>query len=594
MPWSQSGLTLAILAAVVAFLIFSSLGTDAVLLGGLVVALLFNVVDAKTAVAGFANEGMLTVAALFIVAAGVRQTGAMSQIAALLLGRTKNLSLALLRLSLPVAGLSSLLNNTPIVAALTPAVAEWARKNQMPVSKFLMPLSFATILGGTITVIGTSTNLVVTGLIEKRLGQVEGLTRLGIFDIAPIGVPVALAGCLLIVFFAGRLLPDRRPAVSASDDPREYTCEFIVAEGGALIGKSIEGAGLRHLPGAYLAELHRGATRIPAVEPTMTLEAKDRLIFVGPRESIVDLQRVSGLVAAPTLSADAKFQAAERTLIEAVVAPGNPLCGQSIREGDFRGQFQAVVVAAARDGKRIEGRIGDIVLEPGDILLLDAQPSWVDSQRNRKDFYLVSEVSDSSRFRYDKMAVALFILVVMVLGAATEFVSMFQASVVAAALMILTGCISGAEARRSIDMPVLVTIAAAFGLGESIHLSGLDRKLAEAIVAVGGQGPTTALWALYAGTMLLTELITNNAAAALMFPFAISLAERLGVSPMPYVIAVMFAASASFATPIGYQTNLMVFGPGGYRFADFFRLGIPMQLVVAIVTCALIPSVFPF
>lgn len=594
MDWSESALTLGILAVVVGLLIFSSLGADAVLVGGLIAALVFGVVDAKTAVSGFANEGMLTVAALFIVAAGVRQTGAMSQVAALLLGRTQSVTLALLRLSIPVASLSSLLNNTPIVAALVPAVSEWARKNRMPVSKFLMPLSFATILGGTVTVIGTSTNLVVTGLIEKRLGQVEGLKQLGIFEIAPIGIPVALAGCLLLVLFANKLLPDRRPAVSASDDPRAYTCEFIVAEGGALIGKSIEGAGLRHLPGAYLAELHRGQTRIPAVEPTTLLEPRDRLIFVGPRESIVDLQRVSGLVAAPTLSADAKFQSAERTLIEAVVAPGNPLCGQSIRDGDFRGQFQAVVVAAARDGKRIEGRLGDIVLEPGDILLLDAQPSWVDSHRNRKDFYLVSEVADSSRFRYDKMAIALVILASMVLGAATEFVSMFQASVVAAALMIVAGCVSGAEARRSIDLPVLVTIAAAFGLGESIRASGLDRQLAEAIVAFGAEGPVAALCALYVGTMILTELVTNNAAAALMFPFAISLSERLGASPMPFVVAIMFAASASFATPIGYQTNLMVFGPGGYRFADFFRLGIPLQITVALVTCTLIPLIFPF
>lgn len=594
MDWTQSGLTLGILVVVVGLLIFSSIGADAVLLGGLVAALVFNVIDAKTAVSGFANEGMLTVAALFIVAAGVRQTGAMSKVASFLLGESKNVSIALLRLSLPVAGLSAFLNNTPIVAALVPAVSEWARKHKMPASKFLMPLSYATILGGTITVIGTSTNLVVTGLIEKRLGQVEGLRQLGIFDIAPIGIPVALVGCLMLVVFASRVLPDRRPAVSANDDPREYTCEFIVAEAGPLIGKSIEGAGLRHLPGAYLAEIHRGTTRIPAVEPTMVLEARDRLIFVGPRESIVDLQRVAGLVAAPTLSADVSFQTAERTLIEAVVAPGNPLCGQSIRDGDFRGQFQAVVVAAARDGKRIEGRIGDIVLEAGDILLLDAQPSWIDSHRNRRDFYLVSEVADSSRFRYDKMFLALFILVVMVLGAATEYVSMFQAAVAGATAMVLTGCVTGAEARRSIEMPVLVAIAAAFGLGESIRVSGLDKQIAEMIAQLGGDGPISALLALYVGTALLTELVTNNAAAALMFPFALSLAERLGVSPMPFVVAVMFAASASFATPIGYQTNLMVFGPGGYRFTDFFRLGIPMQIACAAITCTLVPLIFPF
>jgi di/tricarboxylate transporter len=590
----KAGITLVVLFGVLGLLVFSSVGADAALLGGLLVMLVTGVVDPQTAVSGFANQGMLTVAALFVVAAGVRQTGAVSRVSGLLLGRSPSNTVAMARLTLPVAALSALLNNTPIVAALMPAVTEWARRTQRPASKFLIPLSYATILGGTVTVIGTSTNLVVTGLIEKNVGTVPGLVPLGIFDISPVGLPLVVVGCAVLIFFGHRLLPDRRPAVSLSDDPRLYTSEFLVSAGGPLVGKSIEQAGLRHLPGAFLGELHRGSVVLPAVEPSTLLEGGDRLVFVGPRESVVDLQRTPGLAPAPDQAFKLGAPVTDRSLVEAVVAPGNPLAGRSIRDGKFRTQYQAVVIAAARDGARLGGRIGDIVLEAGDVLLLECGPSWADQQRHRRDFYLVSEVADSSKFVHERGWVSLLILLVMVLAASTELATMFSASIVAAGAMVLTGCVNGTEARRSVEVPVLVAIAAAFGIGEGIRVSGLDRALAETIVGMGADSPLVAMCAMYVATMLLTEVITNNAAAALMFPFGLSLAGQLEVSPMPFCVAVMFAASASFATPIGYQTNLMVYGPGGYRFTDFFRIGIPLQLAAGASTCTMVPLVFPF
>jgi len=591
---TKAGITLAVLAGVLGLLIFSSLGADAVLLAGLAVVFVAGVVDAKTAVSGFSNEGMLTVAALFVVAAGVRQTGAVSRIAGLLLGRSQGVGVAIARLSFPVAGLSSVLNNTPIVAALLPAVKDWARRHDRAASKLLIPLSYAAVLGGTITVIGTSTNLVVTGLIERSLATTPGLERLGIFDISPLGLMVAIGGCLLLVLLGPWLLPDRRPVISDTDDPRLYTSEFLVVANGPLVGATIEQAGLRHLPGAFLAELERGATVLPAVEPTTPLEAGDRLVFVGPREAVVDLQRIAGLAPAPNQTFQLGAPARDRCLVEAVVAPGNPLCGQSIREGEFRTQFHAVVIAAARDGHRLGGRIGDIVLERGDVLLLECATSWADEQRNRRHFYLVSEVADSGKFRHERGWLSLLILAAMVAAAATELTTMFRASLVAAAAMVLTGCLTGSEARRSIELPVLVAIASAFGLGEAIRVSGLDRWLAGSIVELGASTPYAGMVAIYVATAILTELVTNNAAAALMFPFGLSLAARLDASPMPYCVAVMFAASASFSTPIGYQTNLMVYGPGGYRFTDFLRVGVPMQICVGLVTCTLLPRVFPF
>lgn len=594
MDLEKASLTILTLVVVLLCLIFTELGADAVLFAGLAFLIVAGVLDTRTALAGFANDGMMTVAVLFVVAAALRQTGAMSRVAGLLLGRSTNVTVAMSRMVFPVAAMSAFLNNTPIVASLLPAVTEWSRRNGVAASKYLIPLSYATILGGTITVIGTSTNLVVTGLIERNLAAVPGLRALGIFDIAGVGLVVALAGCLTLVFLVPRLLPDRRPAVSKSDDPRVYTTELVLAATSPLVGRSIEDAGLRNLPGAYLAELERDDTVLTAVEPTTRLHAGDRLVFVGPREAVLDLKRFPGLGAAPKQAAKLEARGEDRVLVEAVVSPENPLLGRTIRDGEFRTIYNAVVIAVARGGERVPGKIGDIVLTRGDVLLLESHPSWVAGQRGRRDFYLVSEVDDSANFLHQRAPLAMAILLAMVLAAASGFVSMFVASLVAAGLLLATRCVSAVEARRSIEWSTLVAIAAAFGIGEAIRVSGTDQVLASAIVAAGADSPVAALVAMYVGTAMLTELITNNAAAALMFPFGLSLAARLGVNPMPFCVAVMFAASASFVTPIGYQTNLMVMGPGGYRFGDFFRAGLPVQVVAGVAALAAIPVFFPF
>jgi di/tricarboxylate transporter len=589
-PW----IVLATVAVVLGSLMFTSLSADAVLFGGVSFLVVVGILDAKTAFQGLANEGMLTVGALFIVAEGLRQTGAVTRLSSVLLGDPKNVRRSLARMMFPVAGASAFLNNTPIVAALMPAVTEWSRRNQVAASKFLMPLSYATILGGTISMIGTSTNLVVSGMIAKNLDQHEGLRTLGIFDITPVGLPLALLGCVVILALGPILLPDRRPAISRTDDPREYTVELLVQAGSSLVGATVESAGLRNLPGGFLIEIDRADEVLAAVEPRTRLRAGDRLVFAGPREMVVDLKRLPGLIPAPDQIFKLQGPETERSMVEAVVASGNPLLGRSIKEGGFRSTFDAVVVAVARDGQRVTGRIGDIVLEVGDVLLLEAAPDWASENRDRRDFYLVSAVEDSASFRHDRAWVALALLALMVGAAATELTSMFQASLVAAFAMVATGCLAAIDARRSIDWTVLIAIASALGLGEAIRVSGLDVVLVAQLAKLGADDPWTAMVVVYVGTAVLTELITNNAAAALMFPFALTAADKLGVSPMPLVVAVMFAASASFATPIGYQTNLMVYGPGGYRFTDYLRLGLVLQVTAAVVSIMLIPLTFPF
>ncbi len=556
---------------------------DLVFLGGLILLVLVGIVPAGRAFEGLANQGVITVGALYVVVAGLRETGGVQWLVQWVLGRPRSLARAQVRMMLPVMGLSAFLNNTPVVGMLIPAVSEWARKYQLPVSKLMIPLSYAAILGGTCTLIGTSTNLVVNGLLIDRAG-----ISLGMFAITPIGLPVAVVGLAFVVLTSRWLLPDRRPAVSPSDDPRRYTLEMLVDPAGPLVGQTIEAAGLRHLPGCYLMEVDREGVILPAVSPREPLQAGDRLIFVGVVESVVDLQRIRGLTPAPNQVFKLAERRSERMLVEAVVSNTCPLVGQTIRDGRFRNRYKAVVIAVARNGERLRGKIGDIVLRPGDILLVEAGIGFLEAHRGNRDFFLVSPVPDSTPPRHERGALALGILLAMVLAASVGWIGMFKAALAAAGLMVLTRCVSIEGVRHSVDWSVLLLIAAAFGIGGALDSTGLARVVALGLVDLAGESPVLNLAMIYLATVLFTAVINNNAAALLMFPIAQAVTENLQVGLLPFALAVMMAASAEFSTPIGYQTNLMVYGPGGYRFADYLRVGLPLNVVVGCVSLGMI------
>jgi di/tricarboxylate transporter len=595
LPFTPAHFTLAVVALVFGLLIFSRLTPDVILIGAVMLLLLAGILTPAEALAGFANEGVATIAVLFIVGAGVRETGAVDFITARIFGRPTTPEAAITRMMAPTMAFSAVMNNTPLVAMMIPAVNDWARTNRFPVSKLMIPLSYAAILGGTCTLIGTSTNLVVQGMLHKDLvaGQLVG-ADLGMFDISWVGVPAAIVGGLFIILTSRWLLPDRRPALSMLDDPREYTVEMQVAPDSTLVGKSIEAAGLRHLQGVYLAEIDRDGNVIPAVSPLEILRGGDRLLFVGVVESIVDLQRIRGLVPAADQVAKLTSPRPQRCLIEAVVSNSCPLVGKTIRDGRFRNVYNAVVVAVARNGERLHKKIGDIVLHAGDTLLVEAHPSFADQQRNSRDFFLVSRLEGSNPPRHDRAWIAMTVLVGMVATVTLGWLPILSAALVAAALMLLTRCLTVEAARRSFDWEVLLAIAASFSVGMALEVTGAAKNIAEEMIALAGGRPWVALAIIYAITLVVTELITNNAAAALMYPFAIVTAQGLGVNYMPFVIAVMMAASAGFATPIGYQTNLMVYGPGGYRFSDYLKIGVPLDILIGIVTVALAPFVWPF
>ena len=560
-----------------------------ILLVGLAFLVVSGVLDPTAAFAGFGNTGLITVAVLFVVAGGLRQTGALGYFLQRALGRPKSATRAQMRLVPPVVIGSAFLNNTPVVAMLVPVVMDWCRSVGIRPSKLLIPLSYAAILGGLCTLIGTSTNLVVDGML--RAGGYEGLT---LFEIAWVGVPCAAVGIVYLLVASPRLLPERTVQLTRPEDPRQYTVEMSVASGGPLVGTSIEQAGLRHLPGLYLMEIHRRNQLIAMVSPTERLEAEDQLVFVGMVESVVDVQRIPGLGPSTRQVFKLDSHRAERIFAEAVISPNCPILGQTIREGRFRNRYDAVVIAVSRAGERVPGRIGDIELHAGDALLLEALPSFVEQQRNSRDFYLVSRLDGEGPPTTSQAPVALAILVGMVVVVAAGLLSMLQGAIVAAAAMIVTRCCSQDTAQKSVDWPLLLAIGATFGLGAALQETGAADVLADALLRQAGTSPLLALVLLYGTTMILTELVTNNAAAIIVFPIAMSTAAQLDVHYMPFIVAVMIGASCGFATPLGYQTNLMVYGPGGYRLTDFLKMGVPMNLLMWVVTCAVAPMVWPF
>jgi len=586
---SAALITLGVIASAIGLLAFSRAPAEVVMIGAVTILLTCGVITEQDAIAGFANEGVVTIGVLFVVAAGIRETGVMTRVGQRLLGRPKSTVEAQVRLMVPTAIASAFLNNTPLVAVLLPVVRDWCKRNKLTLSKVMMPLSFATILGGLCTLIGTSTNLVVSGLWTKAMGN-----SLQLFDPAWDGIPCAVAGMIYIVTASRWLLPDRRPAITDQDDPRQYTVEMLVDEQGPLVGMTIEQAGLRHLPGLYLAEIERQQELVPAVSPRERLQARDRLLFVGIVESVVDLQRIRGLIPATNQVFKLDGPRTQRCLLEAVVSDSCPLVGRSIRDGKFRTVYDAAIIAVARNGERIRKKLGDIVLQPGDTLLLEAPPEFADRQRNSRDFYLVSAIADSTPPCHERRWLALAILFGMVLSAGLEWLSMLNAGLLAAGLMMATGCCSIAAARRSIEWPVLVVIAASLGVARAMEVSGAAQSIVDSVMPRLNSQPWLALAVLYVLTMLFTEVMSNAASVALVFPIALATAQTLAVSPQPFVMAIMIAASCGFATPLGYATNLMVFGPGGYRFTDFLRFGGGLNLVVAGVTIVLTPLIWPF
>jgi di/tricarboxylate transporter len=585
-------ITLAVVLGLVVALVSEVGRPDLVLLSGLSVLLVGGIVTPGEAFQGFSNSAVLTVGALYIVAGGVHKTNALSMLDRVLFATTNRLSPLLARFMIPTALLSGMLNNTPIVAMLTPRLQNWADAQDIPASKLMIPLSYAAITGGMMTLVGTSTNLIVAGLMEA-----EGYEPLHLFDITWIGVPAAAVVVAYFVLGGHRLLPDRGSSGPVVEGELEQNMfEVEVTAPSPIVGATVADAELRDLGDAYLTHVRRGPQVMQAT-PRLVLEDGDLLAFNGrlaARERLLQRPGLKRPLPQPDGTHPVRYETLP--LYEAVVAESSDLVGSTLRDADFRETYQGVVLGIQREDRPMTSPVGTTEVQAGDLLIVEAPTDFEErwSSGSRDEFYLVAPRDGRARPASDddtddadgtqrsaRAPLALLLTGAMILTAALDLAPIVTAAFVAALLMILTGCITPAEAQRALNVQVLVVIAAALGVGQAIEATGLAKTAAHHILGVTHAfGPVAALVALYLITNLLTEIITNNAAAVLMLPVAMATASTLGAPPIAFGLLVAVAASASFLTPIGYQTNLMVMAPGGYRFSDYARVGWPVTLLV--------------
>ncbi|MDP6541565.1 MAG: SLC13 family permease, partial [Phycisphaerales bacterium] len=559
--WITLG-TIAII--VIALTIKKRIGPDLVMAGGLVVLMITRVVNWEDAAMGFADRPLLMIAGLFVIAAALQETGGIELIGRRVLGRPTNLARAQLRMMIPVAAMSAFMNTTPIVAMYLPMVSDWAKRLAIQPSKLFMPLSFAGILGGQGTMIGTGSNLIIIGLFvgwwksppgwiaNLNIEPISGATAM--WGAAWIGVPVAVLGMLFIVLTSRWLLPNRASVRISRSDMRKYEIKMLIEDDSPIIGKTIAQAGLRSLDGLYLYAIIREDQLIHTVTPEEVLFEGDKLVFVGDVESVVDLRKIRGLVpASKELEELDDKRLTRRTMIEAVIAGDSPLVGQLVRDSQFRSTYNAVILAVHRRRSPIRKKIGDIILRAGDTLLIESNVSFLATWKYSRDFYLVSQVEDSRPPLHHKAWLSLGILGLLVILLTTKYIGLIAPIWLCGLLMVATGCISGPAARKAINIQVLIVIGAAMGIGQAVAQSGLATSASNSLIAFTnsiGVGNHGTLFAIFLLTSIAAQLMTNFGAAVIMFPIVIGAAQGLGVSPYPFVFTMMAAAGCNFLTPV--------------------------------------------
>ncbi|MFD1349061.1 SLC13 family permease [Oceanobacillus caeni] len=558
----------------------------------LIILLITGILTPEEAFSGLSNEGMLTVALLFIVAGAVQKSGVIDRVMKYWLKNSRTQTDAMMRFFVPIAMFSAFLNNTPIAVTFTPIIKNWCEEHGFSPSKFLIPLSYVTILGGTITLMGTSTNLVVHGMLLDY-----GLEGFSLFTLTVIGIPITLVGFLYLFTIGKKLLPDHKGfRQQVKEDVKSYIAEMEVEDFFPHVNQSVMKAGLRNLDGLYLIEIIRRNERVSPVRNSTIIQAGDRLIFAGEIATIAELQKINGLKlrTGTELELD-DLKNGKTSLIEAVVSHQSVLLSKSIKQSQFRSRYDAGVIAIHRNNERIHGKVGDVILKPGDSLLLLAGMDFVEKYQQANDFYVVSQLDPPKTLNQDAwrdwFSITLFIGMIIVVS--IGWLSMVKAMALAVVILFITKMIHAEEAKKYIQFDVLLVIASSFGIGVAMTKTGLAEWIASGLLVVSASsGIIVVLIVLYILTNIFTEFLTNSAAAILMLPIGLEMAQSLELNPMGVAVLIAIAASASFITPIGYQTNLIVYGPGGYKFSDYVKVGTPLSVLVMITAITFIYHVW--
>ena len=579
-------IVIATIILVFGLILFTKLAPDFVFLGGMTILMVTGALPVDKVLSGFSSSSVVLVGALFVVIAGLVHTGVMQWIVRYCLGTPKSYNMAIFRLMTPVAALSSFLNNTTVVALFINVVKIWAKKLNVAPSKLLIPLSYASGMGGICTLIGTPPNLLISGFYMDQTHE-----QLSIFTPTLAGLFCLTVGILATIAMK-KLIPERTSPEEALENSQNYTVELLVPSDAKFIGETLKDAGLFQVEGGHIIEIIRFDKEIISpVSEDEFIFGGDRLVFSGQVDEILKLRNSHQLVNAAHHVFSVNEVDSNRKLRMANVRFSSSLVGTRMVDTDFEERNNMVLIAIAREGERINQSPREIVIEKGDTLLLECPP------RSKSESALTPDLQffESSLIPQEgkKTLTSSLILLAMIICSSLNIIPLLQASFLAAFAMIILRCCSINQARESIDWGLLMVFAGSISLGSAIEYTGIATKIAEGILSVCGSNPMFALAGICFAATFLTEFTSNTATAAIFFPITYQIAVTLGVNPLTFCVALMIAVSSSFATPIGSPTHMMVYGPGGYRFVDFMRIGLPMNFIILAADLFIVPLLFP-
>jgi di/tricarboxylate transporter len=586
-------MTLSVVIVALICFIGEWLPVDITAIAVMIALMLLELVTPEEGISGFSNSATITVMAMFILSAGIARTGAIQMVSNLLMrAGGKHLTRQIIAIGAIVGPISAFINNTAVVAIFIPVVETWCRKQSISTSKLLMPLSFATILGGMITTIGTSTNVLASGLSEKM-----GYGAFSLFEFSILGIITFVIGTLYLVLLAPRLLPDRKvpssDGISGCYELKDYVSEIVITPGSGLIGQTLRSSQLQRKFDVDVLELIRNDIHFPQPLADKRLLAGDILLVRGGREDLLKIKDEREIDILPDVQfgqplLEESLSSGEESIAEVLILSNSNLTGSTLKELRFRQRYNATVLAIRRGEELVRERLGKVPLRFGDLLLVQGPRESFLGLQTSQDL-LVIEQRDVETLRRDKIPIAIAICLGVVIVAALDWFPILVSALAGVLLMVLTGCLKPGELYGSVRWDIIFLLAGLIPLGIAMDKSGSTQWLADHLVSL--QGNLSGYWLLtffFIITSLFTEILSNNASVVLLLPIAAKVAENLNLNPFAFILAVTFAASNSFLTPIGYQTNTMVYGPGGYRFVDFVRVGLPLNLLMALVTPPLI------
>lgn len=592
----ETGIVLALVALTFGAMLWEKISVDLVALLAMCALLVTGILSPKQAFAVFGNDAVITVACMFVLSAALENTGVIESIGRKLNAMGDRSELTLLAFTLPgVALISAFINNTPVVVVFMPIIISLAAHRDIKPSKLLIPLSYASIFGGLCTLIGTSTNILVSSTAEKM-----GEKPITMFELAPLGLILGAVGIVYLLTFGRRLLPDRETLASLlqSTSNRQYLTEAVIVEGSPLIGKSIANTPLKSLPNARILDITRGIETLDTPLNEVVLQKGDRLRISSVLSSVMQINNLAGIEIAPGQHLGLETIGTEKaSFTECVIGPDSELIGKTLKQVQFRQQYGVLILAVHRQGVNLRENLGDVRLRFGDTLLLQGSESAMAKIQHDRSFLMLVDVPHTT-LRRSKMWIAIGAVACVVGLSAVELAPISVLAMVAALAVVLTGCLEVDAAYKSIQWKILFLIFGMLSLGMALEKTKgaelIANGLLHALQWVGPEWrPIVALAAVYLFTNILTAFLSNNAVAVLVTPIVIGAAEGLGVNARPFIIAVAIAASADFSTPIGYQTNTLVYGAGGYLFRDFTKVGLPLNIIFWILATLLIPFFWP-